>query len=80
MAQQITDQIKSEITISLNKIIQNKDYDALLNFFIDFYNFFVKSTESFENYTECFEFIEPFAQNYGNYLRGQLPYYSKSSK
>ena len=80
MAQQITDQIKSEITISLNKIIQNKDYDALLNFFIDFYNFFVKSTESFENYTECFEFIEPFGQNYGSYLRGQLPSYSKKSK
>ncbi len=80
MAQRITDQIKSEITASLNKIIQNKDYDALLNFFSDFYNFFVKTTESFENYTECFEFIEPFAQNYGNYLRGQLPSYSKSSK
>lgn len=79
MAQQITDQIKSEITISLNKIIQNGDYDAILNFFSDFYNFFVKSTETFENYTECFEFIESFAQDYGNYLRSQLPSYSKSS-
>ena len=80
MAQQITDQIKSEITISLNKIIQNGDYDALLNFFSDFYNFFVKSTETFENYTECFQFIESFGQDYGNYLRSQLPSYSKSSK
>jgi len=80
MAQQLTDRIKSEITISLNKIIQNEDYDTLLYFLKDFYGFFVKSTESFENYTECFEFIEPFAQNYGDYLRSQLPSYSKSSK
>jgi hypothetical protein len=80
MAQRITDQIKSDITISLNEIIQNKNYDTFLNFFSDFYNFFVKSTESFENYSECFEFIEPFAKNYGDYLRRQLPPYSKKSK
>ena len=78
MAQRISDQIKSEITISLGKVIQNEDYDSFLKFFTYFYNFFVKSTESFENYTECFEFIEPFAQNYGNYLRSQLPSYSKN--
>ena len=78
MAQRISDQIKSEITISLGKIIQNEDYDLFLKFFTYFYIFFVKSTESFENYTECFEFIEPFAQNYGNYLRSQLPSYSKN--
>ncbi len=45
MAQQLTDRIKSEITISLNKIIQNEDYDTLLNFLKDFYGFFVKSTD-----------------------------------
>lgn len=80
MSQQITDQIKSEIAFSLNKIIKSNDYDNLLNFFNEFYNFFVKSTESYENYMECFDFIEPFAQKYGDYLKHQLPPYISNSK
>lgn len=76
MAQKITDEIKNEITLFLNKIIQNNDFDALLIFFSEFYHFSVKSIESFENYIDCFKFIEPFAQYYGDYLRSHLPSYA----
>lgn len=67
---------KSDISSFFNFLIKEKDYDGMLNFFFSFYNEIVKKNEAYEHYQKCYEFIEPFAEYYGNYLKNMLPDYS----
>ena len=73
-------EIKSFIDEKFNLLINEKNYDGMFSFFIEFYNKIVKTTESHEHYHQCYDLIELYAKYYGDYLKTCLPNYSKSNQ
>jgi hypothetical protein len=70
----------SNISVILEKQLNNHEYDQFIYSVINFYIKEIKSNEDSLHYENCFNEINPYLEKYGRIVKNQLPKIKKNNK
>jgi glycosyltransferase involved in cell wall biosynthesis len=70
----------SNISATLEKQLNNQDYDLFINSVLNFYTKEIKSNEDPVHYENCFNEINPYLEKYGRIVKNQLPKIKKNNR